>query len=292
MANSSAERGIAVGGIGVATLLGVGLFYVRFCGSAALPAPPPPPAVMQVDLSGVPAALQANSEVFAQRLAADSERWGVRPAATPASMGRIFAHRAIHQRVELEPGRKGTKGTAEINGLRLEAFSRGKTLGLRIENLTDHAVAYRVVTRPDRGLRECGKKESWPHNALALRERGNPGAVVERSECGHKRGKGLVVTEVEVIALEPLAYEYLSRLEPASLGVTSITANGHRLPPGPTCNRKISGVLESAIRDGRTTWRDLVDFYARHSCLEYRFPSNYKAFEGPGQLALPAIPPG
>lgn len=289
MGNSSAERGITIGWVMGAAALGLVLFYVRFCGVASLPAAPPPPPVMQVDVNEVSTS-QTSSEIFAQRLAADSERWGVRPTATPESMSAVLAHRSITQRLTLRPGKDGS---AEINGLRLEAFTRGKSLGLRIENLADHPVAYRVATRPDRGTRECRKKENWAHNAMALRERGDPAAVAERSECGHRSGKGLVVTAVEVVALEPLSFHYLSRLTPSAVGVTEISANGHRLPPGPSCKRKqIHAVLESAMSDGRTTWRDLIDFYARHSCLEYDFPSNYKAFEGPGRLDLPAVPPG
>ncbi|HUH02878.1 MAG TPA: hypothetical protein VML75_12860 [Kofleriaceae bacterium] len=289
MANSSAEPGITIGWITGAAVLGLGLFYLRFCGVANVPAAPPPPPVMRVDVNDVSSS-QSSSEIFAQRVAADSERWSVRPPATPESLGAVLAHRSITQRLTLRPGKDGS---AEINGLRLEALSRGKTLGLRIENLADHPVAYRIATRPDRGTRECRKKENWAHNAMALRERGDPAAVTERSECGHQRGKGLVVTAVEVIALEPLSYHYLSRLTPSTVGVSDIAVSGHRLPPGPNCSRKqISGVLESAMSAGRTTWRDLIDFYARHSCLQYDFPSNYKAFEGPGRLGLPAVPPG
>jgi hypothetical protein len=284
---TSAERGIAIGGIAVAALLGLGLYYLRFCGAVDVPAAPPAPAVMQVDVNKVAGELQANSDLFAQGLGADSERWGIRPPATPQTMGRVLVHRVSTQRRLLQPG----KGRVEINGLELEAITRGKTLGLRITNLTDSPVAYRVVTRPDRGRRECARKETWPHNAMALREAGDSAAVVERSECSHRRGKGLAITRVEVIAIERLGYEYLSRLEPSSAGIMEISSNGHRLPPGPACKRTISGPLASALESERTTWRDLIDFYARHNCLQYRFPSDYKAFEGPGMLELPAVDP-
>ena len=49
---------------------------------------------------------------------------------------------------------------------------------------------------------------------------------------------------------------------------------------------------EAASNRGDIGWRDLVDFYARHRCQTYQFPSSYRAFKSDGERPIPAVESG
>jgi hypothetical protein len=70
-----------------------------------------------------------------------------------------------------------------------------------------------------------------------------------------------------------------------------LAARGHRPAGGRSpCRVFHSAEVSSAVASGSATWRDLIDFYARHSCAIYSFASDYKAFERAGQRPLPVAP--
>ncbi len=285
---SSSDNTIAAAGAAFALLVGVLLFYVRFCGEPAVPARPAERPLMAVDTAHATESLDASREVFRQRIKSDAKRYRLSAAPTLEELGQPFPHQELTRRISLHPG-KG--GPVEVAGLRLQAIRQGHVLALRIENLGDTPVAYRVDTRPALGHRACRRKETLPLNAMALREAGDPAAVAVRSECVYKRGKGLVITRVETVQLPALSYYYVSRLQPSSVGLTGDAVRGHRSPEGTPCQRSLSTVLEGQMRSGQTRWRDLIDFYARHSCEAYRFPNKYKAVKPGEQLELPAVQP-
>jgi len=285
---SSSDNAIAAGGAALALLVGVLLFWVRFCGEVAVPARPPERPLMAVNTAQATATLDASREVFRQRIESDAQRYRVSPVPTVDDLAQPMAHKESTRRIELSPG-KG--GPVELAGLRLQAIRKGHVLALRIENLGDHPVAYRVDTRPALGHRACRRKKTLPFNAMALREAGDPAAVAVRSECVYKRGKGLVITRVETVQLPALSYYYISRLQPSSVGLAGDAVRGHRPPEGTACQRSLSVALEGQMRTKETTWRDLIDFYARHSCEAYRFPNDYKALDPGRTLELPAVQP-
>ena len=45
--------------------------------------------------------------------------------------------------------------------------------------------------------------------------------------------------------------------------------------------------IRNALAKNLATWRDIVDFYGRHRCETYRFPTGYRAFTRKGQWAVP-----
>jgi hypothetical protein len=54
----------------------------------------------------------------------------------------------------------------------------------------------------------------------------------------------------------------------------------------------VSQAVRSGLEQGQIGWRDLVDFYARHRCPTYRFPSSYRAFRSDGERQVPDIAAG
>lgn len=156
----------------------------------------------------------------------------------------------------------------------------GDHLILRIENKTDHHLAYRVETFAGQ---RCLAKGDLQHNALALA----PGEAIERTECVFRDSLRLTVKHVETVTIPPLSYYYVSRLYPPHIAGDARTTRGHKPPRGEVC----PDIPEQAIRLGmqrkEVTWRDVIDFYARHSCITYIFPPGYHAFDKKDQYVLP-----
>jgi hypothetical protein len=144
-------------------------------------------------------------------------------------------------------------------------FSNGSMtsdhLILRIENKTDHPVAYRVETKPPVDPRLCMEKGDLVHNAVA----GRPPPVAQPT----------------------LSYYYVSRLFPVHVGLDPRTTRGHRVPKGAICADIPEQAIRRATEKGETSWRDVVDFYARENCAKYMFPPGYRAFAKPHEHVLP-----
>jgi hypothetical protein len=260
------------------------------CNTVELPPVPPRPSPKRVEVARVTADVNSDPAVYAEQLARDSRLLQLAPPVTPAGLSRVFPARSETEPFVLEVRGKGS--SAEVLGLRLalavsaiEGTPR-RQMVLTISNTTDHHLAYRVVTRPSRGTSPCHEKSDFAHNAVVLA----PGEKVQRSECIYKSGWRLLVNRVDTIELPPLAYHYLGSVPPPALALDLLPARGHRPGAGrPICQIFHSASLGESIRGGETTWRDLVDFYGRHSCQTYTFPVGYKAFETDGARSLPAL---
>lgn len=271
---------------------------VSFCHEVLLPPVPPPPAPRAdvVTVAAVSASVDLDPSMYAEKLASDSRDLKIEPEVTPEDLSGVFEHRVDSRRRTLEPRKK--RSSAEALGLELslsvadvEGTPR-RQLVLTIENTTSHHLAYRVMTRTSRGARSCYAKGDLAHNAVALA----PGEKARRSECIHRKGLKLFVDRVETIRLPRLSYFYVSALPATALGLdgaSRLAARGHRPKSAARspCRVFHSAEILAGVSSGATTWRDLVDFYARHPCGVYSFPINYKAFEGDGERPLPAVPP-
>jgi hypothetical protein len=266
---------------------------LSFCRGGELPAVPPRPRPRPVPVAKLTASVQADPAVYAEHLAKDSRALRIEPPVTPADMARAFAFESSDTPIALAPRGKGS--SAEVLGLALslavediEGTPR-RQMVLTIRNTSDAYLAYRVVTRPSQGTRPCHEKLDLAHNAVALA----PGEKVRRSECIYRSGYRLFVNRVETAVVPVLSYHYLSSLPPSALGLDLLPARGHRPPAGrPLCRVFQSAALDESLRSGQTTWRDLVDFYGRHSCQIFTFPPGYKAFSRDGERALPAVTVG
>ena len=272
----------------LAALLAVLMIRVRFCGELTVERRPPRPNVTNIAPRQVTADVEASDRGYAAFLVADSSKFSISPAVTPADMAKKFPYNVDENRYELTPG--AADSSVQTAGLRLTASARGlgsdQMLVLRIDNLTDRPIAYRVETRPTRGTRACRNKTELRHNAIAIEANG----YVIRSECRHKRGQGLKIIKVETVSLPELSYFFVSGLRPQSLRLDSRSTDGHVSPPkADICNRSMSATLESALETGEVGWRDLIDFYARHPCKTYRFVNSYRAFRENGEHRLPVV---
>jgi hypothetical protein len=270
---------------------------VRFYPDVELPRLPrrPVPVRDTVMVAAATKAIERDPVAYADLLAGDSRELHIDPIVTPDQLAAVFPHRVDEQRRVLASGRK--RAEVEVLGLALSLAvadvegSPRRQMVLTIENRTSDHLAYRVVTQSSRGLQPCLAKTDLAHNAIALA----PGEKVRRSECIYRDRLDLFVDRVETIALPRLSYYYVSSLPAAAIGLERpdrLAARGHRAAGGRSpCRVFHSAEVGSAVANGSATWRDLVDFYARHPCGVYTFAIDYKAFDKPGERSLPAVPP-
>lgn len=271
-------------GTGLAVLVGLSL---RFDYELTLPAkPPPPPAAEPGDL----ARMDSNPEFYKQYLLDDAKLYGVEPP-TPEDMGKVFAYEQRNEPRIMKPGEQIETGTLRVS---LRTEKKDRTMGsegtasfdhliLTIENLTDVPVAYRVVTTPNVSADRCAEKADLPANGIALPPRGK----AERTECIFLKGMKLRIDTIEAIRLPPLSFHYVSRLSPLHVGVEWRLARAHRVPAGKPCQNVPDRAIDALMQNGQATWRDVIDFYARHDCERYKFLPGYRAFTRPNQLGLP-----
>lgn len=205
---------------------------------------------------------------------------GVR-APTLEELGQRLPYRGEEARHILEVGQR----PLAVAGLALRALRTGDSLALEIHNPAASALAYRVVATPTPEIAGCADPPALPFDAMVI----GPGRRETRIECAWRDGMALVVTHVEVVALTPLAAWHVAQVPPTVVGIDDRIARGHQPPAGSEqCPPVLPQAVTHSLESGEITWRDLIDFYARHSCHIYQFPITYRAFSKDGALALPA----
>ena len=265
-------------------------------GAAALYAGGPPPAPERPKpASQLPTSegeLRFSPMIYRGQLEQDAKAFGVAPPA-PGDMEAPFLYvEELRERRKLKP-----KNPIETPHLRLsldvekhQASIEGQTyryehLVLRIENRTSKYLAYRVITDvQDR--KKCASKGDIPHNAIVL----EPGQTLRRTECLYRTHTSVDVERVEVMELPPLSAVYVSRLPATSVLYDSRTSGGHVPLKGSLCPQTFSWrEIQEGVDRKQIDWRDVVDYYGRHSCEEYAFFKAYRFRTDPG-APLPARP--
>jgi hypothetical protein len=275
------KLGVTAGGI----VLVASITLLRFCGSLSLP---PRPAVAAHTPSGVvPTAQQLtsrSSDIYRTYLESDANVAGVRTP-TLDDMGKKLVYRSDEGRHVLEVG----KPSIEIAGLRLRVERFGESFVLHVENLVASDVAYEVTSKPAPDSTACNNVQPLPFDAMVIGKDGSE----TRAECAWSDGIALVVTKVETLELSPLSAYYVRHVPPSVVGIDRRFVRGHRpIEKRDPCPQLVSQAVRTGLDRGEIGWRDLVDFYARHRCQTYQFPSTYRAFKSDREHSLPAIDSG
>jgi hypothetical protein len=279
-------RAAAYIGCGV---LFVGGVYLRFDYD---PPAPHRPAKPRIVASAVVGAADSSPGLYRAQLAKDATDFNV-PATSPEDLGGVFSYDTSDPHAQLVSG-----GLVETRDLKLTVrvgpvnatYTNGSAtfdhVVLHIENKTNTPVAYRVDTSPMAAPGKCLMKGDLAHDALAI----GPHETIERTECGAKSsGDGVVVDHVETMVLPALSFFYVSRLFPPHIGLDPRATRGHRPPRGATCENIPEQSIRRGMEKGQASWRDVIDFYARHNCEKYMFPVGYRAYSKPDQYTLPVI---
>jgi hypothetical protein len=287
---STDDRAFEYGSIAAAALIAALLFGWRFCSSVPMPPKPAAPRLDTANARDVLASADATPESYKAFVENDAEKFGV-PAPSMEAMGKVLVPRSDDGHLSLSPG----DPPRDIAGLRLsvavERGDRGDDLVLVIDNPGEKDLAYDVVTSPSYGTSACNQRSVISFNALVVGKHGEE----KRSECVYRSGMVLGIDHVETLELNGLESIYVSRVPPQAVGLELRLAQGHRpsLPSGVgMCNVSMSQSIRAGIENGAITWRDLVDFYARHRCDTYSFPDDYRAFTKDDQRKLPAVSGG
>lgn len=276
MSEQQYRLGVLAGAVALVTVI----MYLRFCGSVGLPPKPPPPTGPSGTQTQLLSKSTTSPTVYKGFLENDAETAGVR-VPTLDEMSRKLSYRVDEARHILEPG----KPPIEVAGLRVRLERTSDQLVMVIQNLLDSDVAYAVTSSPSTGANACNSARALPFNAMVIAK----GSSERRTECVWRDGMAIIVTKVETIELSPLSAWYVGQLPPQLVGIEGRISRGHR---GVETKEKCSAVLSQAVRTGvdrgEIGWRDLIDFYSRHRCQTYQFPSTYRAFKADGERPVPA----
>jgi len=268
------------GVLGAALVLAAGITTVRFCGSVSLP-PKPEPPVTRATTTELVDQVNASPTVYQDYLAKDAAAAGVRTP-THEEMTRKLLYRVDEGRQILEVGERAI----DMAGLKLVAQRSGDALVLDIQNTTKSDLGYIVVTEPTPNIAGCNSARPLSFNAMVIAK----GQHEVRVECVWRTGMAIAITRVETVELSPLSAWYVGQVPPMYLGIDDRIARGHRTPKTTDrCISLASQAVRAGLESGEIAWRDLVDFYARHRCQTYPFPSTYRAVTSNGQRSIPAM---
>lgn len=267
-------------GVLIAAAVVVGMVtYIRFCGPLSLPNKPPPPAGPSGTQRQLLSKTAGSPGIYRDFLEQDAAAAGLRPPSI-AEMSRKLSYRVDDARHVLELGRPAI----EAAGLRLRVERSGDTVVMVIQNLVGSDVAYQVASSPSTGEYICSEARPLPINAMVLPKGGSE----TRTECAWRDGMSIAVTKVETLEVSPLSSYYLSHVPPRVVGIDDRIARGHRRTGTEACSAVVSQAVRTGMDHGQIGWRDLVDFYARHRCQTYQFPSIYRALTSDGERPIPA----
>lgn len=269
------ERQFRLSVLAVALVLIASITYLRFCGSVSLPPKPAPPTGPTGTQQQLLSQSTTSPTIYSGFLQSDAARAGVR-ASTIEEMSKKLPYRADDARhvLSAEP--------IEVAGLRLHTERSGADLVMVIENRLGSDVAYHIVANPSAS---CAPPTLLPINAIVIAK----AATERRSECRWRDNLSIIVTKVEAIEVSPLSAWYIGQLPPSILGIEERYARAHRGPEGPEkCSPVLSQVVRTGLEKGEIGWRDLVDFYSRHRCQTYPFPSTYRAFTRDNERSVPS----
>ncbi len=278
-------------GLGGLLAVGVGTALLHAEGPPPPPERPAPPPPIEAVMNGQ---LKYTPTIFRGLVEEDAKRFGV-PAPSLEELSRPFPYA---DELEGRPSKLRLGAPIETPHLRIsleiakhKATLEGQTfatehLVLRIENRSARHLAYRIDTAVPEA-KKCLMKGDLPHNAIVL----EPRQTIVRSECLLRRHKSVDLQRIEVMELPPLAAVYASRLPATATLYDPRIAAGHVPLAGALCPQTFSW---RELRDGLSRkdfgWRDVIDFYARHSCEEYSFFPSYRQRTDPA-APLPARPP-
>lgn len=266
---------------GGATLV-LAMTSFRFCGSIDLPPKGSAPSAMGNGTDLLSQSTESQS-VYLDFLAKDAAAAGVR---TPSidEMSSELPYRVDAVRHVVEVGQPAIT----LAGLSITAVRIDNTLALTIANTTGHDVGYRVVTQIVPAS-DCGNVPAIAHNAMVIAK----GDSVTRAECRYRDDLAIAITAVETLDLTPLQSFYLGQVPPSAVGIDPRVGRGHvGLTTKEPCAPAMGQSLRFAIEKGKITWRDLVDFYARHRCQTYQFPMSYRAVTPAAPQTIPAVNEG
>ena len=198
-----------------------------------------------------------------------------------------FEHLASHgSTVTIPPGTSRTLGPlrmkVRVDTLNLERRgirSKGEHTMLEITNTAAHPVAYRLIVRK-KEIGDCRSPVVFNYDAMVI----DAGAKFEVSVCSGRQSAELI--ELRVLSITEVGARWVRQIPPLAVGNDSMAAKSHKLAEEiSVCNEDATEIARMMI-ENLVKWEDVIDFYSRHDCLHYAWPSEYRLAKEP----LPALP--
>jgi hypothetical protein len=232
--------------------------------------------------------LAADPARFAENAAADASAWEIAELSVTQLAQAQIHDVAISEPITLAPGRTWSGSGLEIEASieKVKYQDHGATVTARHSVLTATNVSERPLAYYLRATAAgtCAVRGARMHDAMVLRPKQSAEIVV----CaGTSRPQ---ILRLETLSVSELGARYLDQVPPSAVGHDAITDRAHRPEPSaPRCDVDTRGIA-GAIRDGKTRWVDVVDFYSRHNCHRFAFFVGY-AHTGEPVPKLPVLAP-
>lgn len=152
-----------------------------------------------------------------------------------------------------------------------------------VENVGSTPLAYFLDLRA-RG-RDCNVRALTRFDAMALL----PGEQGELSVCAGTHE--VEIRDLRIMEITELGALWISKVPALAVGYDEVIARSHFPGTGiPMCAELPAAEFANRIAAGEVAWEDLVDFYSRHDCEQYRWWPGYVRIVEP-LAQLPALEP-
>jgi len=205
----------------------------------------------------------------------------------------VFRHPISHGNPRvLGPGKSLRVGELSlrvkiVQGLsvdRVKVSSKAQHTLLIVENRGEVPLAYRLLARKLAGGK-CLTPAIIRYDALVL----DPEQRVEISICSGRQSVEII--DLRTLELNELGAVWIRQLPPPAVGLGGLAAKSHAVAEGtPQCTEDAE-MLERTLYEGELDWEDVVDFYSRHDCTHYPWPSDYRFRDGEAPAELPVVAP-
>ena len=232
--------------------------------------------------------------MYRGHVAATAVALGVEAPSTEAlAKPAVFSHPISHGTPKvLGPNKSLREGPLSlrvkiVQGLsvdRIKVSSKGQHTLLVVENKGEVPVAYRLLARKLAGAK-CLTPAIIRYDAIAL----DPGQQIEISICSGRQAVEII--DLRTYELSSVGIAWVRQLPPGVVGLDGLTAKAHEVAEGTAQCTEDEEMLQRALYEGELAWEDVIDFYSRHDCTHYPWPSDYRYREGQGPAELPVVAP-
>lgn len=230
---------------------------------------------------------------YKTRVDAAVEAFGIEPP----NMDRLRAPNPFHHPINMSDPKRIEPGQARREGpLSIAVRAEQRTIergGMRTKNMHTYArvlntakvpVAYRLLMRKAEAG-ECQLRNVNRYDAVVL----DPGERIDISICSGKQA--VEVLDLRMLEITGIGATWVDKIPAQALALDPTSVKAH--DPGEDvqpCTSLPAAELAKSIERGEFAWEDLVDYYSRHDCEEYRFWSDYRRLEAPAE-GLPLLDP-
>ncbi|PRQ04204.1 hypothetical protein ENSA5_09880 [Enhygromyxa salina] len=158
-------------------------------------------------------------------------------------------------------------------------ISKGRHTTLVVTNNGEQPLAYRLFMRKAEGG-ECKSPVVFNYDAMVI----DPGQTFDISVCGGSHS--VEVIDLRMLEITALGAAWVRQVPPEVVGLLGMAARAHDPGPDVIACKEDAAEIVRALDEHLVDWEDVIDFYSRHDCQHYPWPSEYRL----ATEALPSLP--